>query len=97
MNGRIKKNFAIFQDIDSFLLVLDVFTDRNLDDVDIAKSTRKELAERDSHIVSLTSRATAIHCALPGKGIVEGYCSAASKTFQAPNSMTSPWTSSVTG
>uniref|UniRef100_A0A8R1IL53 Uncharacterized protein n=2 Tax=Caenorhabditis japonica TaxID=281687 RepID=A0A8R1IL53_CAEJA len=58
----------MFEDIDAFLLILDVFADRNLDDVDIAQSTRKELAERDPHIASLTSRATAIHCALPGKG-----------------------------
>ncbi|CDK13551.1 Dystrophin-1 [Caenorhabditis elegans] len=64
----VEQHEQLKKDIDSFLLVLDVFTDRNLDDVDIAKSTRKELAERDSHIVSLTSRATAIHCALPGKG-----------------------------
>ncbi|KAF1771469.1 hypothetical protein GCK72_003295 [Caenorhabditis remanei] len=64
----LEQHEQLRKDIDSFLLVLDVFTDRNLDDVDIAKSTRKELAERDSHITSLTSRATAIHCALPGKG-----------------------------
>ncbi|EFP12235.1 CRE-DYS-1 protein [Caenorhabditis remanei] len=64
----LEQHEQLKKDIDSFLLVLDVFTDRNLDDVDIAKSTRKELAERDSHITSLTSRATAIHCALPGKG-----------------------------
>ncbi|UMM14948.1 hypothetical protein L5515_002569 [Caenorhabditis briggsae] len=64
----LEQHDQLKKDIDSFLLVLDVFTDRNLDDVDIAQSTRKELAERDSHITSLTSRATAIHCALPGKG-----------------------------
>ncbi|CAI2296184.1 unnamed protein product [Caenorhabditis sp. 36 PRJEB53466] len=64
----VEQQEQLKKDIDSFLLVLDVFADRNLEDVDIGKSTRKELAERDAHIASLTSRATAIHCALPGKG-----------------------------
>ncbi|EGT31852.1 hypothetical protein CAEBREN_07673 [Caenorhabditis brenneri] len=64
----VEQHEQLKKDIESFLLVLDVFSDRNLDDIDIAKSTRKELAERDSHITSLTSRATAIHCTLPGNG-----------------------------
>uniref|UniRef100_A0A8R1I5I6 Dystrophin-1-like spectrin repeat domain-containing protein n=1 Tax=Caenorhabditis japonica TaxID=281687 RepID=A0A8R1I5I6_CAEJA len=64
----VEQQEQLKKDIDAFLLILDVFADRNLDDVDIAKATRKELAERDAHIASLTSRATAIHCALPGKG-----------------------------
>ncbi|CAB3407196.1 unnamed protein product [Caenorhabditis bovis] len=55
-------------EIEALTLVLDVFADRNLDDVAIAQDTRRELAERDSAISSLTSRATAIHCQLPGRG-----------------------------
>ncbi|CAI5438333.1 unnamed protein product [Caenorhabditis angaria] len=64
----VEQHDQLSKDIESLMLILEVFSERNLEDYDIIQSTRKELAERDPHIASLTSRATAIHCCLPGKG-----------------------------
>lgn len=55
-------------DVADFNEVIDAYLGRNLDDVDIAQATRRELAERDAHISTLSQRATSIHCGLPGRG-----------------------------
>ncbi|CAD6184635.1 unnamed protein product [Caenorhabditis auriculariae] len=58
---------SLQREVTSLEEIVDTLAARDLTDVDIANATRRELAERDAYISSLTQSATAIHCSLPGK------------------------------